>query len=529
MKLSHDGQSMLWDISVYSKSSDRKSPMNPTLIFREINAFWETLSQKEQLAYWELYVKARQVFDNVFDLKDIQAQLQDISRQFYELPSLDKLHHWVLYRSGVRVPSDFKETFEDVGADNISYPHRKEKTYLRGEYLDLVVMTISLRIMVPLWGEFIRVTRRQVGGNSKELEAFRLLYFSRVSHTPTMQRLLSYVQLTVSTLLGNEVHATAILNGMGSVEFADWMLAMTIVRRLSMCPVSSEDDVSNVITNVYQYVKMSVKGSHKKHSKKFGGKVTLRKANELGDDGQKKTSAEVYKVKQEIPDGIRVLMRVYMDDPARVVYRALGLTKAGSMGFVLPKPDGLDARLQQCLDLIHVLPDFTVSQHHITLTQWALSRVMPVQGIPQLTMDALKKALAIAQCVLWEWGFYDLAALVTAKPYEMDDDMMLGAPETRGRIPRELLEDLNRRWPYIQPSRGKQSTRQSNVAAKAIDSLCEHLTISDWILCCPKELVEKVSRGGQSRRFSIPGDIRDTLAQLLISIEQQTHEDAVQA
>lgn len=525
IRLSHGNDSMLWDTATYAKSSDRKSPMNPTLIFKEINGFWESLPQAEQTQYWELYVEARQILDNTFDLKDIQTALQEIVTKFYDLPSMEKLQHWVIYRSGVRVPADLKETFEDVGADNISYPHRKEKTYLRGEYLDLVAMTVSLRIMVPIWAEFIRITRRQAGGNSKELEAFRLLYFSRINYVPAMQRLLSYVQLTVSTLLGNEVHATAILNGMGSVEFSDWMLAMTIVRRLSMCPISSEDDVSNVITNVYQYVKMSVKGSHKRHSKKFGGKVTLRKANEVGEDGQKKTSAEVYKVKQEVPDGVRVLMRVYMSEPQRVLYRALGLTKPGSAALVQEKPDGLDTRLQQCLDLIHLLPDFVVMQHHVTLAQWSLAHVMPVRGIPQLTLEALKKALAVAQCVLWEWGYYDLAALITAKPYEMDDDMMLGAPETRTRIPKEMLEELNRRWPYIQPSRGKQSFRQSNVAAKAIDMLCDHLTLSDWVLCCPKELVERVSRGATSRRFTIPGDIRGTLAQLLMSIEQIQKEE----
>lgn len=521
-RLSHGSKAMLWDAVIYNKASDRRSPMNPEQVFREINAFWATLPQAEQAAYWDLYVEARAVLDTVFDLKDLQEKLQDIVRRIYELPSLEKLSHWVIYRSGIRIPPEMKEVFSEVADNGVSYSHRREKTYIRSEYVDLAIMTVSLRLMVPIWAEFIKNTKRQVGGNSKELEAYRLLYFSKVHQSPAMIRLQQYVQTTVTTLQGSEINATAILNGMGVIEFVDWMLALTIVRRLSMCPISSSEvDSSSLVTNAHQYVKLGVKGGSKKHNKKFGGKVTLRKVNETGEDGQKKTSAEVYKIKQEVPDGIRVLMQVYLDDPQRALYRILGLTKSGSNALVQPKPEGLDARLKACLEWVDNIPDFEIMPHHITLVQWTFTPFLSPRAIPLLSFDALKRALAITQTVLWEWDYYDLAALVTAKPFEMDDDVMVGASETRGRIPKDLMDDLNTRWPYTQASRGKQSFRQSNVAAKAVDALCDHMTISDWVLCCPNELVEKASRNGQNRRFSIPSDIRSSLSRLLIQLESQ--------
>ncbi len=522
--LKHGNRTMLWDTSAYAKSSDRRSPMNPENIFRDINAFWATLPAADQQLYWDLYVEAKEIFDSVFDIRDIQVKIQDVVRRMYDLPSLEKLHHWVVYKSGIKIPPTLKETWEQVNADNISYPHRKEKTYLRGEYVDLVVMTVSLRLMVPIWAEFIKTTRRQIGGNSKELEAFRLLYFSRLHNSQSMQRLLGYVHQTTMSELGSEIHATAILNGMGVNEFVDWMLSLTVVRRLSMCAVSSEDDISNVITNVHQYVRLGVKGSHKKHSKKFGGKVTLRNRNEIGDDGHKKSAAEIYKVKQEVPDSVRVLMNVYMDDPFNVLYRTIGLTKRGHKEFVSAKPEGLDERLSLCMHWINQVPDFEIVQHHLTLTQWSLTHVMSPRGIPQLQHDSLKRAMAVAQTVLWEWGFYDLAALVTAQPFYIDDDMMLGGTETRGRIPKELMEDLNRMWPHMQQSK-KVNYRQSNVAAKAIDLLADHMTATEWVLCCPPELVERVSRGEQTRRMSTPADIRSTLALLLIHVHKLLEEE----
>lgn len=522
--LKHGQRTMLWDTSAYSKSSDRRSPMNPDNIFREINAFWSTLPSADQQMYWDLYVEAKEIFDSVFDVREIQTKIQDVVRRLYDLPSLEKLPHWVVYKSGIKIPPTLKETWEQVNADNISYPHRKEKTYLRGEYIDLVTMTVSLRLMVPIWAEFIKTTRRQIGGNSKELEAYRLLYFSRLHNSPAMQRLLGYVHQTTVTELGSEIHATAILNGMGINEFIDWMLALTAVRRLSMCPVSSEDDVSNVITNVHQYVRLGVKGSHKKHSKKFGGKVTLRNRDEIGDDGQKKSAAEIYKVKQEVPDSVRVLMSVYMSDPTNVLYRALGLTKRGTAGLVAQKPEGLDERFASCMHWINQVPDFEITQHHQTLIQWTLPHVLSPRGVPLLQYDALKHALVVTQVVLWEWGFYDLAALATAQPFYLDDDMMLGAVETRGRIPKETMDELNRLWPHAQQSK-KVSPRQSNVAAKAIDTLVDHMTLTEWVLCCPPELVERVTRGEQTRRIAVPAEIRYTLALLLINVQKLIEEE----
>lgn len=510
---------MVWDTTYYGKSSDRKSPMNPEQIFRDINGFWESLTQSEQAAYWDLYVEAHAVFMNVFDMKESQTLLTDIVRRILDLPSLDKLSHWVIYRSGIRFPTDLKESFEDAGGGNASYPHRREKTYLRGEYVELAILTITLRLIVPIWAEFIRATRREVGGNSKELEAYRLLFTSKAHESPAMARLQEYIQVSVNTLQSGEDNSTAILNGMGKIEFYDWMLALTMVRRLAICPISAIDDLSNIITNVYQYVKVGVRGSNKKHGKKFGGKVTLRKANEVGDDGQKKTSAEVYKIKQEIPDGIRVLMQVYFDDPRIPLYRALGLTRKGSMDLVADKPEGLDQRLSDCLAWIEQTPDFEVLPHHVTLVQWTLSHIFSPRAVPLLNLDSLKRAMAVTQVILWEWDFYDLAGLVTAKAYEMDDDMMVGASETRGRIPKEVMDELNRRWPHTQPARGKQSFRQSNVAAKAIDAICDLMTLSDWVMCCPPALVEKASRNGQSRYFTIPSDIRGTLSNLLIRVD----------
>lgn len=515
VRLTHAGESMVWDVSVYSKSSDHKSPMNPQLIFKEINGWWASLPLKSQLKFWELYQEAREVLDTIFNVSDLQERLQDIIRRFYDIEEFTSLDHWVRHHSGIRFPADLKETIEDIRSDGIDYPNRKEKTYLKGEYIDLAVMTVQLRPMVPIWAEFIRMTRRDVGGNSKELEAFRLLYQSKIHESNTMSRLQEYVHVTVSTLVGSDLPATVILNGMSETELSDWMLATCVVRRLAMCQISVNDEASNIITNVYQYVRLGVQGSQKKHGKKFGGRVNLRPPSEMGEDKQKRAVAEINKVKQELPDGVRVFLNVFMEKPTIVLYRALGLTQRGSMELIAEKPEGIDERLTACAAVVDQIPDLSFEPFQITLVQYTLSHVFPAKGVPLLTFSSLKNAIAVSQCVLWEWGFYDLAALLTAQRYEMGEEAMIGAPETRSRISRELLDDQANRWVFQKPVRGKITARQSNVAAKAVDILSDQMAEADWELFCPHKLIELVSHTAVGRRMSIPSDIRISLSLLL--------------
>ena len=525
VRLTHGDESMVWDVSVYSKSSDHKSPMNPQLIFREINGWWASQPLTVQNQFWELYQEAREALDTIFQVRDLQERLQDIVRRIYAIDALSSMDHWVRHRSEVRFPSDLKETIEEIRADGMDYPNRKEKTYLKGEYIDLATMTVKLRVMVPIWAEFIKMTRREVGGNSKELEAFRLLYHADIHRSAAMARLQEYVQVTVRTLVGSDLPATVILNGMSENELADWMLATCVVRRLAMCQISVSDDSSNIITNVYQYVRLGVQGAQKKHGKKFGGRVNLRPPSERGEEKQKRSVAEINKVKQELPDGIRVFLNVYMDDPQRLLYRALLLTRKGSTRLVAPKPDGVDERLLECMLAIDKIPEMTLEPFQITLIQYTLAHVLSAKGIPLLTFESMKVAIGVAQCVLWEWGFYDLAALLTAQRYEIGEEAMIGAPETRARIPKEMLEEQAVRWPYQKPVRGKVAARQSNIAAKAVDILSDMMVEADWELFCPPRLVALVAHTAVGRRMTVPSDIRLSLS-LLVNKMYDTQKES---
>lgn len=497
VKMTHGDESITWDVSAYARTSERAASLDTDKIFEEINAYWATLKIERLDAIWEIYKKIRIVLDTNYDSISIENKLQKLVKQLYDLMPLAEITHWTKFHSNVRIPTNLKDTYGPQES--------QERTYLRGDYEQLAVLAIALRPMVPVWGEFIFTIKREVGNTDKELHALKLLYYSELVRSVPFMRLRTFVESSVAHTPQQGPSLTAVLGGLGSTELPEWVLALTCVRRLALGEVSSQDDSSNIITNVYQYVVNTLKSMDRKFGGKFGGKVSDKIQPGGSSEEAKASVVEGYKVKQEVPDGDLVTVNIYTENPIGMAAQV--------------EPELNPELVQLCLHHVHTLDNQSIQPHQVTLVQWLLDPVLPRRGIPLLQKPALLRAMAVTQALLWHWGFYDIAALVTATPLISDQNMLVGAMKSRGRIPRELMAELAVVFPHHSPGRGKQQTQhQLNVGAKAVDLFVELITRSDWTLHAPLDLIERTSRVDNTKKLIVPADIRAQLAKLLIQI-----------
>ena len=495
--LSHGDMSSMWDVSAYARTRDKAESLDTNKIFAEINAYWAHKTPERQKAIWEVYVKIREILDNNFDILSIQHKLQKLVKQLYDLMPLADIRHWQLFHSNVRIPHTLKDEYGEGEA--------VARTYLRPDYIELVSLAIALRPMVPIWGEYIGSTKKIVGNTDKELQAMRLMYYTDLVKSAPMERLKQFVTASVNHTLEGGPTATVMLGGLGSAELPDWVLALTAVRRLSVGEISPQDDLSNIITNVYQFISNNLKSMDRKFGAGFGGKVSEK--NQItgsGGDEAHASVVEMYKVKQEVPDGDLVTLNVYSRQVHEMAIRI---------------DETVDpALVTRCVDYVSALEIHPIQTHQVVLCQWVMAPVLTAKGIPLLTKASLLRVIAVTQALLSHWGFHDLAVLVSATPLVNGKDSMIGALESRGRIPRENMEDLAKIYPHHPPSRGKQATvRQQNVGAKAIDALCDHVAGNDWQLHAPPELIAASSHLVNTKKLIVPADIRAHLARLIIT------------
>ncbi len=490
LRLSHKNMEQIWNVSTY----DRTNFADLQSLFKEINDFFAYLPESSQDIIWSVYANAWDIFETTNDPNRLHQKLQKEVRRLYEVIKFDDLKRWSLLYANIAMPSNLKN---DYGPGEVKQ-RTKDKTYLRDDYYDLAVLTIMLRPMVPIFGQYIKQVGKEVGTNFKEHVALGLLSRSGLLSSPVVQRLRTYVEATVKA---EEHRDSAVLGGLGTAELPDWLLSKAIVRRVTLGEINNPNN--SIISNVYHTIDQLVNSM----DRNFSGRVNPKKPYTGGNEEDNVSVAENYKVKQEISDGDLCMLSVYTQQMYDMVGR---VDPTINMDLV-----------DQCASNVARYPRLKISQHHITLCQWTLAVAISPRGIPSLNKPSLLRALAATQALLWHWGFKELAALMFAEEIIYEEVGIYGVgDDSTNKLSMEYVRILTEKYPHYQRQGGrdrKQQPRQVNVACKAIDKLSKEMVANEWRLCGPSKLVEEIGYPGNAP-FIIPSDIRTQLADLIIKI-----------
>lgn len=500
VRLSHGADSQVWEMRAYSRVKDKESDSPMEAIFDEINAYWATLSAERQRMLWDVYLMIGQVLDLGYDQIAISKQLRGLVKQLYMLMPLDEIRHFVNFKTNVRLPMNLRDMYSPDD------PYPPVRTYLRSDYMELVVLTVALRPMVPIWGRFIAVTQKETG-TYKEMAAMALLHDSPMIGCAPMERLQNYVEHTVSATVPPNSMNTAVLAMLGSSELPTWVLAQTLVRRLAVTDVSAPTDAKGLISNIYLFITNALRSIDRRFDPLLGGRTGIKKRpSEQGDEETNSSIAENYKIIQRVSDGTIVVSQVWTENVRRM---------AKAIDPTIPKK-----MTDVCLSAAMELERSPPGQHAVVFAQYVFGsrRALSPGAVPTLDKLATIRTLAITQAALWHWGFHDLANLTTASAMQLPQDEMVVSVDTRGRISKELMDELQEIYKHSKQGRTKQHTvRQTNVGSVGIDLLCEMMVGYDWQLNSPPDLLALASNV-QHRRMMVPPDIRNQLARLIIHL-----------
>lgn len=496
--MTHNGQEINWSVALLEKTS-YKGEFD---IFEQINGFWSNQPAAVQDKIFNVYQRIRDAFDTIWDSSDkLTRALYPLVAELYQYHDLAAVRHWVDFRSNLHLPEGLKESFKE----SYETPGTRERTYLKEDYRGLVVLTIALRAMVPIWGQFITHTWKESGTTLKEYYAFRLLAHASVMKSEPMERLRVYVE---HSLPADKSKAAAILGGISSEDFPVWVLGLVVVRRLTVGDVRGIDTTSSLVTLIYKYIGQRVKS----HDNSFIGLVKDKGAEGTTQEGENNLSnLERYKVKQEIPAGDIAILEHYLSDLPRLVERVC--------------PDLPEQLLRQSLESIRPLEQEDIRKPQEVLAQWVMRKAIPPRGLLHLNKKLVLDAMAVTQAVLWHRGHYELAALGTAiAQINAKGELQQGGVDSRARIPKETVEELQELYPYARRPSGKAAkvARQPSPAQIAIDNMATMFSECDWRLTLPADWVVKVTNNRNNRRYYTPHDIKIKLANLVKAIGQRT-------
>ncbi len=498
--IKHGTEELSWDASYCHKATK----MTVAEVFKEFNGYLAKLSLHRQDQIFEVYKQIHEVITDVYRDKPPMEKLIALTKQLYLQMPMVELSAWVDNpESQIRLPLVLMTEYGD---------QPKARTYLKEDYRELIVFSLALRAMVPIWGEFICSYSNEVGSWYKETAAMRVMLNTWVNNSKPRARLLEYLENIIPKEPKNH---SALIGGLGSTEMPEWFLSLACVRRLCITPLTSTDDKSELITSVYNFIVTNMFNSM---DRKFRSMVVEK--HRIQPHGEDNTSlVENYKVKQQLSDGDLTMLSVYTEFTEDNNPNSNRLIMAEKID-----PSISYDLVERCVGEISKIINHPILLHHTTLTQYVVNAVIPAAGVENLNRQALLRAMTVTQAVLWHWGFYDLAVLMTAKIRNSNNESMFGG-ESRPRIPKETVERLVDLYPYYQSTGGKvdavtieKQQRQNNVVIKAIDSLSKEMNSREWELFAPIELVRLSSAPKGTRRMQTPVDFKTQLANLCIKI-----------
>ena len=486
----HGGYKATFSIAVFGKRYFQEGYD----VFAEINAYWASLPLSEQAEIFDIYSGAQSDFDNCLGRAALTESLKHRVNDLVNKHNLDKLQDWVSIKSAIRIPDDIAVQY----TDNIDNNNSRSKTYIRRDYIQLVTMSLFLRTMLPIFGEYIFHTRSSVGTQFKEQAAFQLLAETTVNTSKPMLRLKEYIEAIVDK---DKHDSGKLLQGISSEDFSHWMLSLICVRRLCTCDIRGVVPKSGLCPLIYKFI-MNTRNPDNNFENQVKDKGRPEDKGSNSNDGI--SMLERYKIKTNIS----------LEDVVAISFSIHDIH--GIADKLTSRIDHM--QLARSLETCQQLQTERMLEPQMTLLRWVLKPVASPKGLMYLPKMTCVNLLGLLEEVLWATGHKYLALLATSYAMNSANDMLVSPVDSKMRVSKELQDELSKYYPYTRLANSKRADgKEVNLAAKSIDLLTDSLAMYSWRSTADESRLKEVF-GSTSRRFPILPDIKTHLTKLVIEI-----------
>jgi hypothetical protein len=499
----HWGESLKFTTKIYSKVQLSE----PQRIFKEINLYWETQKAVDLNIIWDCYKRIHEIMNMSLDPAKVTESISHYVGVMYKHMAMNGLRRWLTTIGNLFIPADVAQT---TTSDSRYDP---KQTYLEHEYINLATVSLALRPMIPIFGEYLESSSSLT--TNKETEALGLMYECEVVNWPqnetgptgelvesAFDKLEGYVQFCVD----KEPTTLARLWGSkGTVDVPVHMRSKVLVRRLTIVPLDDPTSFS-IVANSWRYVLSLIDPA----ARTTADRVADKKPESGGDDEDKTSFMEAHKTKHRVPPGDIVAFDSDTKD-----YQKLALK-------VDPTIDM--KKLDQCITAMNKTLPLAINPHQIKLAQWVMAAAFPTRAFYHIKPISVKRLLATTQALLWHWGFIDIAVFLQVDLLKQGDSasqFQLGNTRTNSRIPTRYKEDLDKYYPHQkapQYTGAGVPTNQENMASMAIATATASIHASNWVYKGPNALFKESGQVVGGPILVIPQTIKATLAELVIHL-----------
>ena len=471
-------------------------------LFVEVNEFIQRLDESKQLRLYECYIRAESIlqsFENIgsdsisTSALNLEESLKEIIKDIYDIVLFDDLLDYVKGNTALKIPIELSDEYQTDDKITSAYI---DKTYTLSEYIDLMAAVLGLRFMIPIWGPYLKLADNLNGKAMKEYHTFDLMRTSKLYNSRAFERMGIYIRANISS---TDRTMASILHFLSSEEIPTYAIAITVVRKLSIAPISADTDKHHLMRILFSYATNKIKSLDRTLEPGLDDKVNR---GIFVDDNSSVFC--LFKMKEQISTGEKVYIQTYIE---RYSVAAKAIAE-----------DIPDELVETCVKNTLAIKDWGPSEVQKTLVSWVLSPVVTGSTIPLLNYRTLMIAMGISQAVLLHWGLVEIALVLTAKPAPKDPNEFKAIGGKKG-LSEETLDKLSEIYPYeLFLDKKVAGGWSGNVGVRGIELFHEQIAKEDWIPQVPKRILNLHPEAKYAGVIEPSPELREQLAELLFNL-----------
>lgn len=501
VNIDHEGVTLVFSIKIYDRTKITSSTNNN--LFKEINRYIAYLPANRQREIFTSYQKISEIMAPGSSYEMSLPWLTAEVNKIYQYLFIDELEKWLSLQRDIRYPT--------TAVDKVSEDLDKQKTYTRQDYFQLVVLTIGLRMMIPIWGEYQSYIKMSSGTQWKELVAMRIFTKSDLHKYPAVQRLRVYCE---SFIESDDKHiSSAAFSGLSSSELPDWLLSGAIIKRLTVASIDDNIDKGGLVKNIYGHVTNALNGIDDNF-----GNVKPKNNSDLDDEDSsnlEKSRPKQMSTTGEIEGGKFYFAQRTVDPNFPVVEDAV--FQANRLDPTVPVELVMDCFNHNLYN--HKHNEVTIPM--LYLAKYIYYDIAEEEAIDELNLVTINVTIfSVCQALCIHWGFLNAALMFNAVPLLAGSNLIEGSADLK-RPQTVTANQLIELLPFKMVV-NSSNERQKNVATKALSLIKDIFPHCQWEVYLPPALQEKV--GPQFARKVIvdtPQLLLEEMAQILIKLISQ--------
>lgn len=464
---------------------------------------------------YKLYSSAMDVLGAYSTTEVINKQLQEVMFKIIDHLDYNTIRNWIPTFSGFTVPTAVNVEFDDIIIrDGLG---TREQTYVRDDYIGLSSLAVIFKALLPIWSHYIFIRSIDIAYILRDYYVFNLIHEHPVFSSDAFNKLQIYVDTTKEKQLGGGVLSSArsdatpmnlAMKGINSEDLSDWLIAGIVIRKLPVSDIVEINSNSNLITNIYGFVKQKLTFTPDVKSR-----ITDKNSdNNAIDDEDKTSTLEQYNtITSNLAPGHIVEINWYYGNVYKICKK-----------FYSDVPIKLVDRFSSNCN---VLLDREISYPQRVLVGWVLKKALDPRAIPYMSKKTLVGMIALAAAVLWKNDHKYLSLLLSGfKRIKSDNDDVIALVEFKSRISKDLKEELIIYYPFHNLMRTTNDQNTVNPILGAINILSNEIFNNIWVTTGTKDMVIE-TQGEYSNILHIRHDIKILLVKLIIQLGKKDQPD----